>query len=132
MRCYGVDAMIFYLDIVVLVVVIGFGVDIVFGMGLVVVELFWFVVDFVCFCLFEFELDMLYVFETCCIFVRELVGIVLFIGFVGVLFMVVSYFIEGRFSCIYMYIKVFMYGDEVLWYCFMERLVVMVVILLRS
>lgn len=56
---------------------------------------------------------------------------VLLIGFLGVLFILVSYMIEGGLFCNYYNMKVFMYVELKVWFVLMDKLVDMVIIYLK-
>lgn len=57
-------------------------------------------------------------------------GDVLLIGFVGVLFMLVFYFVEGGLSCYYVYVKVMMLVELVSWYVLMVKLIDFIIVFL--
>ena len=129
-RRYGVDAAILYSDIVVPVHAIGFGVDVVPGVGPVVSEPFRGAADLDRVRPLDPEADTPYVLETVRILARELT--VPLIGFAGAPFTVASYLIEGRPSRTYGLTKALMHGDPGLWHQLMERLVDLAVVSLRS
>src|SRR6187200_42849 len=94
-RRYGVDAAILFSDIVVPAAAIGFGVDVVPGVGPVVTEPFRSASDLERLRPFEPEEDAPYVGETVRAVVAE-IGATPLIGFAGAPFTVASYLIEGR------------------------------------
>ena len=119
-RRYGTDAAILYSDIVTPVHAIGFGVDIVPGVGPVVEQPFESAKDLERLRPLEADVDTPYVIET----VKNLVAEVPcpLIAFAGAPFTVASYLVEGRPSRTYTKVKSLMYGDEVLWGQLMDRL----------
>ena len=119
-RRYGVDAAILYSDIVVPVNAIGFGVDIVQGVGPVVEQPFRSEADLARLRPLEPEVDTPYVLETVKILAGELE--VPLIGFAGAPFTVASYLIEGRPSRTYALTKALMHGQPSLWFALVERL----------
>ena len=129
-RRYGVDAAILYSDIVVPVHAIGFGVDVVPGIGPVVNDPFRGAADLERLRPLEPETDTPYVLETVRILAKELT--VPLIGFAGAPFTVASYLIEGRPSRTYGLTKALMHGDPDLWHQLMDRLVDLAVVSLRS
>src|SRR2546423_3436705 len=92
-RRYGVDAAILYSDIMVPVAAVGFGVDIVPGIGPVVAQPFRSAADLDRLRPLEPEIDTPYVLETVKILAGELS--VPLIGFAGAPFTVASYLVEG-------------------------------------
>lgn len=129
-RRYGVDAAILYSDIVVPVAAIGFGVDIVPGIGPVVDPPFRSAADLARLRPLEPETDTPYVLET----VRMLAGEldVPLIGFAGGPFTVASYLIEGRPSRTYGTTKSLMHTDGELWHRLMDSLADLAITSLRS
>ena len=119
-RRYGVDAAILYSDIVVPVHAIGFGVDIVPGVGPVTERPFEGPADLDRLRPLDPEADTPYVIETVKSLVAELD--VPLIGFAGAPFTVASYLIEGGPSRTYHKTKAMMLGDPALWSLLMERL----------
>jgi len=120
-RRYGVDAAILYSDIVVPAAAIGFGVDVVPGVGPVVSEPFRTAADLDRLRPFEPDLDAPYVAETVRLVVQEL-GATPLIGFAGAPFTVASYLIEGGPSRTYGLTKAMMHGDPGLWRELLDRL----------
>jgi uroporphyrinogen decarboxylase len=129
-RRYGVDAAILYSDIVVPAAAVGFGVDVVPGVGPVVAEPFASAADLERLRLLDPEQDTPYVLETVQILARE--SPVPLIGFAGAPFTVASYLVEGKPSRTYVRTKALMHGDPVLWHALMERLADMAILSLRS
>lgn len=129
-RRYDVDAAILYSDIVVPVAAIGFGVDLVKGVGPVVEQPFRSAADLERLRPLDPEGDTPYVLETVKILVDELS--VPLIGFAGAPFTVASYLIEGRPSRTYAATKALMHGEPDLWHRLMERLTDLAVASLRS
>jgi uroporphyrinogen decarboxylase len=129
-RRYGVDAAILYSDIVVPVAAIGFGVDVVPGVGPVVAEPFRGEADLARLRPLEPEADTPYVLETVRRLVDELT--VPLIGFAGAPFTVASYLIEGRPSRDYAKTKALMLGDPALFARLLERLADLALTSLRS
>lgn len=119
-RRYRTDAAILYSDIMVPVHALGFGVDIVPGVGPVVEQPFRRREDLSRLRPFEPEVDAPYVAQTVKNLVRELE--VPLIGFAGAPFTVASYLIEGRPSRTYAATKSLMFNDETLWHELMDRL----------
>lgn len=119
-RRYGVDAAILYSDIVVPAQAIGFGVDVVPGVGPVIDQPFAGRDDLARLRPLEPEVDTPHVLET----VRNLVGEldVPLIGFAGAPFTVASYLVEGRPSRTYARTKALMHGDPALWAELVDRL----------
>src|SRR3954469_6922011 len=115
-RRYGVDAAILYSDIVVPVHALGFGVDIVAGVGPVVEQPFRDESDLARLRPLEPAVDTPYVIETVKILAGELGRLdVPLIGFAGAPFTVASYLIEGRPSRTYALTKAMMHGRPDLW-----------------
>ncbi len=130
-RRYGVDAAILYSDIVVPAAAIGFGVDVVPGVGPVVSEPFRTATDLERLRPFEPEVDAPYVAETVRLVVDEL-GATPLIGFAGAPFTVASYLIEGRPSRTYGLTKAMMHGEPALWRELLDRLADMAIASLLS
>ena len=107
-RRYGVDAAILYSDIVVPLHAIGFGVDVVPGVGPVIEQPFASAADLDRLRPLEPETDTAYVLETVRTLVAELD--VPLIGFAGAPFTVASYAIEGAPSRTYAKTKAMMLG----------------------
>ncbi len=119
-RRYGVDAAILYSDIVVPTHAIGFGVDIVPGVGPVVEHPFREARDLARLRPLDPEADTPYVLETVRNLVAELQ--VPLIAFAGAPFTMASYLVEGGPSRTHALTKSLMYGDPVLWAALLERL----------
>ena len=109
-RRHGVDAAILYSDIVVPVAAVGFGVDVVPGVGPVVTEPFRGKEDLARLRPLEPDQDVPFVAETVRLVTAEL-GDVPLIGFAGAPFTVASYLIEGGPSRTYARTKTMMHGD---------------------
>ena len=131
-RRYGVDAAILYSDIVVPAAAIGFGVDVVPGVGPVVDPPFRRAADLERLRPLEPDVDTPYVLETVRNLARELPESVVLIGFAGAPFTVASYLVEGRPSRTYGRTKALMHGEPALWAGLMDRLADMAVASLRS
>ena len=129
-RRYGVDAAILYSDIVVPVAAIGFGVDVVPGVGPVVEERFDSPADLERLRPLEPDEDLPWVAETVRILVGELD--VPLIGFAGAPFTVASYLVEGRPSRDYLRTKALMHSDPRTWRALLDRLASIAVASLRS
>ncbi|MCB0993842.1 MAG: uroporphyrinogen decarboxylase [Acidimicrobiales bacterium] len=129
-RRYGVDAAILYSDIMVPVEAIGFGVDIVPGIGPVVDTPFAGVGDLERLRPLDPEADTGYVLET----VRNLVAEldVPLIGFAGAPFTVASYLVEGKPSRSHQRTKALMYTEPDLWHRLMDRLTDLALVSLQS
>jgi uroporphyrinogen decarboxylase len=112
-RRYGVDAAILFSDIVVPVASIGFGVDVVPGVGPVVDSPFSGAADLARIRALEPEKDIPYVLDTVQLVVQELD--VPLIGFAGGPFTVASYLIEGAPSRTYARTKTLMRTDPPTW-----------------
>lgn len=119
-RRYGVDAAILYSDIVVPVAAIGFGVDVVPGVGPVVERPFAGPDDLARLRDLEADEDVPWVQETVRILVGELD--VPLIGFAGGPFTVASYLVEGGPSRQYLKTKALMYRDPDTWRRLLDRL----------
>lgn len=130
---YGVDAAVLYSDIIVPVASIGFGVDIVPGIGPVVAQPFRTAADLPRLRPLEPEVDTPHVLETVRILARELRGPgVPLIGFAGAPFTVASYLLEGRPSRDYVNTKRLMHSDSGLWDELLGRLAGIALASLRS
>jgi uroporphyrinogen decarboxylase len=128
---YGVDAAILYSDIVVPVAAVGFGVEIVAGVGPVVEKPFRDQADLDRLRPLEPEADCPWVAET----VRQLVGElgdVPLIGFAGAPFTVASYLVEGGPSRELARTKSLMVGRPELWAELVDRLADQAIASLRS
>lgn len=119
-RRYGVDAAILYSDIVVPVHAIGFGVEIVEGVGPVIEKPFSGPDDLLRLRPLDPEGDTPYVLETVRRLTAELE--IPLIGFAGGPFTVAAYLVEGRPSRDHALTKALMVGNESLWHDLMERL----------
>ncbi|HLH99486.1 MAG TPA: uroporphyrinogen decarboxylase [Acidimicrobiales bacterium] len=117
---YGVDAAILFSDIVVPVAALGFGVDIVPGVGPVVEEPFAGPADLDRLRPLEPAVDLPYVAETVRLLVADLD--VPLIGFAGAPFTVASYLVEGRPTRDFARTKALMYGEPGLWDALLQRL----------
>ncbi|MDP9388897.1 MAG: uroporphyrinogen decarboxylase [Actinomycetota bacterium] len=129
-RRYGVDAAILYSDIVVPVAAIGFGVDVVAGVGPVVREPFRSKDDLGRLRPLEPDADIPYVLEAVRLAVAELD--VPLIGFAGAPFTVASYLVEGGPSRTYARTKVLMHADPATWSALLDALADLAVATLRS
>src|SRR5688500_11304153 len=118
---YGVDAAILYSDIVTPVAAIGFGVDVMPGVGPVVEHPFDSAADLARLRPLERLVDVPYVIETVANLVAEL-GDVPLIGFAGAPFTVASYLVEGAPTRTWTKTKALMHGDPELWAQLMDRL----------
>lgn len=129
-RRYGVDAAILYSDIVTPVHAIGFGMDIVPGVGPVAETPFRSGDDLGRLRPLDAEADTPYVLETIDNLVDELD--IPLIGFAGAPFTVASYLIEGRPSRTYHNTKAMMKGSSKLWFSLVDRLADMAIASLES
>ncbi len=127
---YDVDAAILYSDIVVPAEAIGFGVDVVPGVGPVIAEPFTSAADLGRLRPLDPEADTPYVLETVRLLVEQLD--VPLIGFAGAPFTVASYLIEGRPSRTYAKTKALMHGDPALWEKLLDALADLALTSLRS
>ena len=129
-RRYGTDAAILYSDIVTPVHAIGFGVDIVPGVGPVVEHPFRSEADLDRLRTLDPEADTPYVLETVRNLVAELP--VPLIAFAGAPFTVASYLVEGKPSRTYGLVKRLMLTEDSLWHRLMDRLADIAIASLRS
>jgi uroporphyrinogen decarboxylase len=129
-RRYGVDAAILYSDIVTPVHAIGFGMDVVPGVGPVVESPFRSSDDLGRLRPLDAEADTPYVLETIDNLVAELD--IPLIGFAGAPFTVASYLIEGRPSRTYQNTKAMMKTHPELWFALMDRLADLAIASLES
>ncbi|MEE9415022.1 MAG: uroporphyrinogen decarboxylase [Acidimicrobiales bacterium] len=129
-RRYGVDAAILYSDIVVPAWAVGFGIDIVPGVGPVVDRPFRSAADLQRLRPLEAEVDTPFVLETIRNVVAELD--VPLIGFAGAPFTVASYLIEGKPSRTYGLTKSMMHGEPKLFLELLDRLADLAIASLRS
>jgi uroporphyrinogen decarboxylase len=119
-RRYGVDAAIFYSDIVVPLKAVGVDLDIVPGVGPVVAEPFSSASDLDRLPDLTVD-DVPYVAEAVRLLVAEL-GPTPLIGFAGAPYTLASYLVEGGPSKNHERTKALMYGDPVLWHALLGRL----------
>ena len=129
-RRYGVDAAILFSDIVTPVHAIGFGMDVVPGVGPVVEKPFRSGDDLSRLRPLDAEADTPYVLETIDNLVAELD--IPLIGFAGAPFTVASYLIEGRPSRTYHNTKAMMKGNPELWAQLVDRLADLAIASLES
>ncbi len=129
-RRYGVDAAILYSDIVTPAHAIGFGLDVVPGIGPVVEKPFESSDDLARLRPLDPEADTPYVLETIDNLVAELD--IPLIGFAGAPFTVASYLIEGRPSRTYQRTKALMKTHPDLWFALMDRLADLAITSLQS
>lgn len=127
---YDVDAAILYSDIVVPAEAIGFGVDVVPGVGPVIAEPFTSASDLDRLRPLDPEVDTPYVLDTVRLLVEQLD--VPLIGFAGAPFTVASYLIEGRPSRTYAKTKALMHGEPALWERLLDALADLALTSLRS
>jgi len=130
-RRYGVDAAIFYSDIVVPARAIGFGIDIVAGVGPVAEQPFRTKEDLERLPVLVPEEHAPYIAETVRILVDEL-GDRPLIGFAGAPFTVASYLIEGRPSRTYEHTKRMMFAEPELFASLLDRLADIAIASLRD
>jgi uroporphyrinogen decarboxylase len=121
-RRHGVDAAIFFSDIVVPLVAIGVAIDIVAGVGPVVDEPIRTRRDLEVLRPLDAG-DVGYVHDAVKALVAEL-GLVPLIGFAGAPFTLASYLVEGGPSREHARTKALMHGDPELWHALLERLAV--------
>ncbi len=119
-RRHGVDAAIFFSDIVVPLVAIGVGIDIVTGVGPVVEQPFREAADLERLRPLDAG-DVPYVDEAVRTLTAEL-GATPLIGFAGAPFTLASYLVEGGPSKDHARTKAFMHGRPDLWHALLERL----------
>jgi uroporphyrinogen decarboxylase len=127
---YGVDAAVLFSDIVVPVAAVGFGVDVVAGVGPVVERPFAGPDDLVRLRPLEPEADIPAVIETVAILKKELA--VPLIGFAGGPFTLASYLVEGGPSRDHTRTKALMYRDPDTWSALVERLADLALAVLRA
>ncbi len=127
---YGVDAAVLFSDIIVPVAAIGFGVDVVEGIGLVVEQPLRTADDLRRLRPLEPDTDTPYVAEAIRHLVTELD--VPLIGVAGGAFTIASYLIEGRQSRTHTTTKALMYTEPELWHRVMDLLTNMAITSLRS
>jgi uroporphyrinogen decarboxylase len=126
-RRYGVDAAIFFSDIVVPLKAVGVDLDIVAGVGPVVAKPFETTADLD---RLPELVDVPEVAEAVRLLVREL-GDTPLIGFAGAPFTLASYLVEGGPSKDQRRTKALMHGDPGLWAALMERLAAITLAFLR-
>jgi uroporphyrinogen decarboxylase len=131
-RRYGVDAAILYSDIVVPVAAMGFGVDVVAGVGPVVERPFRDAGDLDRLGMFDPEVHCPWVQETVRAAVGELGDDTPLIGFAGAPFTVASYLVEGGPSRTLARTKALMLGDPELWALLVDRLAAIAAAALRA
>ena len=129
-RRYGVDAAILYSDIVVPVSAVGFGVDVVPGVGPVVDRPFRSKDDLSRLRPLEPEEDIPYVLGTVRLLAAELE--VPLIGFTGAPFTVASYLVEGGPSRTYARTKALMHGEPATWAALLDALAELALATLRA
>jgi uroporphyrinogen decarboxylase len=129
-RRYGVDAAILFSDIVVPVAAIGFGVDVVAGVGPVAERPFAGPGDLARIRPLVPEEDVPWVLETVRLLRRELK--VPLIGFAGAPFTVASYLIEGQGSRTYARTKALMHGDPATFGKLLDALADLSLVFLRA
>ena len=129
-RRYGVDAAVLFSDIVVPAAAVGFGIDVVPGVGPVAAEPFRSRADLDRLPPLDPEAHTPHVLETVRLLAAELN--VPLIGFAGAPFTVASYLVEGRPSRQHLLTKSLMATDPALWHDLMERLAAIAVASMRS
>ncbi|WP_419842245.1 uroporphyrinogen decarboxylase [Candidatus Poriferisodalis sp.] len=129
-RRYGVDAAVLFSDIVVPAAAVGFGIDIVPGVGPVAAEPFRSRADLGRLPLLDADVHTAHVLDTVRLACAELA--VPLVGFAGAPFTVASYLIEGRPSRQHLATKSLMHTDPKLWHDLMERLAAIAVASMRS
>ena len=128
---YGVDAAIFYSDIVVPARAIGFGIEIVSGVGPVAEHPFRTAADLDRLPALDPAEHAPYIAETVKLLVGEL-GDTPLIGFAGAPFTVASYLIEGRPSRTYEHTKRMMFAEPDLFHALLDRLADIAIASLRD
>jgi uroporphyrinogen decarboxylase len=128
-RRYGVDAAIFFSDIVVPLKAVGVDLDIVAGVGPVVAEPFRTLADLDRLPVLTPD-DVPYVTEAVGALVAEL-GAVPLIGFAGAPFTLASYLVEGGPSKNHAATKALMYGRPDVWHALLDRLATITLAFLR-
>ncbi|MBW3638488.1 MAG: uroporphyrinogen decarboxylase [Actinobacteria bacterium] len=129
-RRYGVDAAIFFSDIVVPLKAIGVDLDIVPGVGPVVAAPFRTTRDLDRLRALTPD-DVPYITEAVCNLVAEL-GPIPLIGFAGAPFTLASYLVEGGPSKNHAATKALMYGEPELWAALLDRLATITLSFLRA
>ncbi len=130
-RRYGVDAAIFYSDIVVPARAVGFGIEIEPGVGPVAERPFRSVADLDRLPVLEPAEHSPYIAETIRLLVAEL-GETPLIGFAGAPFTVASYLIEGHPSRTYEHTKAMMFAEPELFATLLDRLADIAIASLRD
>ncbi len=130
-RRHGVDAAILFSDIVTPLDAIGFGVEVVPGVGPVIAEPFRGPGDLDRLRVPEPSVDMPYVVETVRLATAEL-GDTPLIGFAGAPFTLASYLVEGRPSRTFERTKSLMLAEPALWARLLGRLAAVAVASLRA
>ena len=130
-RRYGVDAAIFYSDIVVPARAVGFGIEIAPGTGPMAEHPFRTAADLDRLPVLEPAEHAPYIAETVRLLVAEL-GETPLIGFAGAPFTVASYLIEGRPSRTYEHTKAMMLSEPTLFAALLDRLADIAVASLRD
>jgi uroporphyrinogen decarboxylase len=128
-RRYGVDAAIFFSDIVVPLKAVGVDLDIVAGVGPVVAQPFRTLADLDRLPVLTPD-DVPYVTEAVSALVAEL-GAVPLIGFAGAPFTLASYLVEGGPSKNHAATKALMYGQPEVWAALLDRLAIITLAFLR-
>ena len=128
---YGVDAAIFYSDIVVPARAVGFGIEIVSGVGPVAERPFRSEADLGRLPVLEPGTHSPYIAETVELVVADL-GETPLIGFAGAPFTVASYLIEGQPSRTYENTKAMMHGEPALFHALLDRLADIAIASLRD
>ena len=129
-RRYGVDAAVLFSDIVVPAAAIGFGIDVVPGVGPVAPEPLRRRADLDRLPPLDPRAHTPHVIETVRLLAAQLE--VPLIGFAGAPFTVASYLIEGQPSRQHLLTKALMHADTALWHDLMERLAGIAVASMRS
>ncbi|WP_419944078.1 uroporphyrinogen decarboxylase [Candidatus Poriferisodalis sp.] len=129
-RRYGVDAAVLFSDIVVPAAAVGFGIDVVPGVGPVAGNPLRSRDDLDRLPPLDAEAHTPYVLETVRLLTAELD--VPLVGFAGAPFTVASYLVEGAPSRQHLRTKSLMHADTALWHDLMERLASIAVASMRS
>ena len=129
-RRYGVDAAVLFSDIVVPAFAVGFGIDVVPGVGPVAGKPLRSRADLDRLPELDAEAHTPYVLDTVRLLAAELE--VPLVGFAGAPFTVASYLVEGAPSRQHLRTKSLMYADTALWHDLMERLASIAVASMRS
>lgn len=129
-RRYGVDAAVLFSDIVVPAAAVGFGIDVVPGVGPVAAEPLRSRADLDRLPVLDADVHTPHVLETVRLLTAELD--VPLVGFAGAPFTVASYLVEGGPSRQHLVTKSLMHADGGLWHDLMERLAAIAVASMRS